>query len=414
MSAPPAKTHPSKGFLILILGSLMTLSPFAIDMYLPSFQQIAIDFGTTPARISLSVASYFIGLAFGQLLYGPLLDRFGRKKPLYAGLVAFIIASLACAQTSTVESLVVLRFFQAMGGCVCWVAATSMVRDFFPVKESVKIFSLLVLILGLSPLLAPTFGGFVTVIAGWPWIFVILALIAAFILIIIFFFLPESHGPDPTISLKAKPMLLTFAAIIREPQFYTYTLSGALSFAGLFIYVSGSPVIFMEIYHLSPQSYGIIFAIIAAGFIGSSQLNIWLVRKFASPALFRAILTIQLFGAIVFVVGAAFDMIGFSAVMVLFFIQMSCVGIINPNASALALAPFTKNVGSASALMGCTQIAIASVVSSSIGLMNTGGLLPIVVILAVTTLVARLILFVGERRIPAIVAGSSDEANGIM
>src|SRR5260221_8766356 len=154
-----------------MLGVLMSLSPFAIDMYLPAFQQIASDFGTTPARVALSVSSYFIGLAFGQLLYGPLLDRFGRKRPLYIGLTTFLIASLACMQATSVDALVALRFLQASGGCVAWVGAMAMVRDFFAVDESVKIFSLLILILGLSPFLAPSLCGFVPVTFRWTRVF---------------------------------------------------------------------------------------------------------------------------------------------------------------------------------------------------------------------------------------------------
>jgi DHA1 family bicyclomycin/chloramphenicol resistance-like MFS transporter len=344
------------------------------------------------------VSSYFIGLAFGQLLYGPLLDRFGRKRPLYLGLITFVAASLACMQTNSVEALVALRFVQASGGCVAWVGAMAMVRDFFPPEESVKVFSLLILVLGLSPLLAPTFGGFITENFGWPWVFLTLAALAGVLLTVVFFFLPEGHAPDPTISLKAAPMVKTFIAIARQPQFYTYTLSGALSFASLFIYVAGSPVIFMEIYKIGPQAYGGIFALISIGFIGASQLNILLVRRFPSPILFRGVLTIQLIGALVFLVWA-WNGIGLYATIALFFLQMSCIGVINPNASALALAPFTKNIGSASGLIGCAQIGIAALVSSVIGLINTETILHIVMILAATTLAARLILFAGEQKI---------------
>src|ERR1700735_2370242 len=164
--------------IILILGALSTVSPFSIDMYLPAFPQIAHDLGTTPAEISLSVAGYFVGLAAGQLFYGPLLDRFGRKLPLYAGLILFIAASLLCLLSRTVGWLVAMRSLQALGGCAAQVASMAMVRDFFPVHETAKIISLLILILGASPLLAPTVGGFIAVHLGWQWVFVILAIVA--------------------------------------------------------------------------------------------------------------------------------------------------------------------------------------------------------------------------------------------
>src|SRR5688572_13025276 len=201
--------------IILILGLLATVSPFSIDMYLPAFSQIASDFGTTPARISFSVTSYFIGLAIGQMIYGPLLDRFGRKRPLYVGLTIFIITSIGCMQAQSTEALVVLRFVQALGGCVAWVAALAMVRDFFPVEQSARVFSLLILVIGLSPLLAPTIGGFIATGLGWRWVFSVLAVIALLILLVTIFFLPEGHKPDKSVSLKAKPMLLTFFSIIK-------------------------------------------------------------------------------------------------------------------------------------------------------------------------------------------------------
>src|SRR5687767_1114141 len=167
-------TQQNSTLIILILGALSTVSPFAIDMYLPAFSDIARDFGTTPARISLSVTSYFIGMAIGQMLYGPLLDRFGRKKPLYAGLAVFIIASICCTQSGSVESLVIFRFIQALGGSAAWVGASAMVRDFFPVDESARMFSMLILIIGLSPLLAPTIGGFISTALGWQAVFYVL------------------------------------------------------------------------------------------------------------------------------------------------------------------------------------------------------------------------------------------------
>src|SRR5687767_14439109 len=181
-----------KKLIIWILGALATVTPFAIDLYLPAFSQIADDFGTTPATISFSVSSYFIGMALGQILYGPLLDRFGRKRPLYVGLVVFILASIGVMQSGSVEVMIGLRFLQALGGSAAWVGAVAMVRDFFPVKESAKVFSLLFLIIGLSPLLAPTLGGFIVTLWGWQAVFIALASIAVFVALLVLFFLPEA------------------------------------------------------------------------------------------------------------------------------------------------------------------------------------------------------------------------------
>jgi len=390
------KTRPGKTFIILLLGALIAISPFAIDMYLPAFSQIAKDFGTTPALVSFSVASYFIGLAFGQLLYGPLLDRFGRIKPLYYGLTIFILACVGCMQSQTVEALVVFRFIQAIGGCVAWVAATAMVRDFFPVEESAKIFSLLVLVLGVSPLLAPTIGGFITEALGWKWVFIALAIIVLLILIVVAIYLPEVHKPDPSVSLKPKPMLLTFCSILINPQFFTYTLAGAFSFSNMFIYVAGSPVIFMELYQVSPQAYGGIFALLSIGFIGGNQLNILLLRRYKSEQIFGVALIFQLIIAVVFLIGAYNNWFGLYSTIGMFFLILSSLGLTYPNSSALALAPFTKNIGSASALLGATQIGVAAVVSSSVGFFNATSSIPITVMLATSASIAFILLLIGR------------------
>ena len=401
----------SNGFIIWILGALATVTPIAIDLYLPAFSQIAQDFGTTSATISLSVSSYFIGMAIGQMLYGPLLDRFGRKRPLYAGLIIFIAASIGCMKSWNVDVLVAFRFLQALGGSVAWVAAVAMVRDFFPIEKSARIFSLLILILGVSPLLAPTVGGFITTAWGWQAIFIVLAMITLLILIVVLVYLPEGHQPDPTVSLRVMPMLKTFIGVLKHPQFYTYTFSGAFAFATLFIYVAGSPVIFMEIFHVSPQVYGGIFALLSVGFIGGSQLNILLTRKHRSDKIFRVALICQVITSIVFLLGVWNDWLGLYAVIGMFFICLSCIGLINPNANALALAPFTKNIGSASALLGCTQIGVAALASSGVGLLNSTNTIPIVMLLTITSSIALMILQIGQKQIgkKVILADASSE-----
>ena len=393
--------HPKAGntLIIWILGSLATVSPFAIDLYLPAFSQIAGEFSTTPAEISLSISSYFIGMAVGQILYGPLLDRFGRKRPLYAGLFVFILASIGCMQARTTEALVALRFIHALGGSVAWVAAVAMVRDFFPVQESARVFSMLVLILGVSPLLAPTFGSFIATAWGWKAIFLVLAVIGGLILSITAMFLPEGHRPDKGISLKPKPIILTFVAIARHPQFFTYTFSGAFSFATLFIYVAGSPVIFMEIFQVSPEIYGGIFALLSVSFIGGSQLNIFLTRRFTSEKLYRTALICQVIASSVFLLGSWFGWFGLYSTIAMFFLTLGCLGICNPNATALALAPFSRNIGSASALLGCTQIGIAALASSGVALSNAQGTLPIVLLMAFTGILALMILWGGKKKI---------------
>jgi MFS transporter, DHA1 family, multidrug resistance protein len=393
------RTTRSRALIILILGALSTLSPFSIDMYLPAFPQIARDLGTTPAQISFSVSGYFIGLALGQLFYGPLLDRFGRKRPLYAGLSLFVAASLGCIAVRSPGLFIALRLLQALGGCVAQVGAIAMVRDFFPARESAKILSLLILVLSVSPLFAPTIGGLVATTIGWAWIFVILAAFALFLIIVIGLLLPEGHQPDAEISLRPRAVLKGFVAIIRHPQFYTYAFGGAFAFAGLFVYVTGSPIIFIDSFHVDPRGYGLIFAALAMSFIGGSQLNIWLTRRHGDRKIFRLAVICQNIVTLVILGGTLGGWYGLTANIVLLMLYLPFCGMAYPNAAAIALEPFSKNIGSASALLGFLQMSIGAFASTGVGFLQASSALPIFAVMAATAVIGLVILLANERRV---------------
>jgi MFS transporter, DHA1 family, multidrug resistance protein len=387
--------------VLIILGALITISPFSIDMYLPAFSKIAADFGTTTAKVALSLSSYFVGMAIGQIIYGPLLDRFGRKRPLYYGLFIYILSSVGCAFAESVEVLVTLRFVQALGASVAWVSSMAMVRDFWPVEESAKIFSLLILILGVSPLLAPLAGSFIVDSLGWPWVFYSLCIIVVLIVAATFFYLPQRYKPDPNVTLKPGPILKTFYEILKNRQFLTYTLAGAFAFANMFIYLAGSPAIFMERFEISPKAYSGIFALLAVGFIGSNQLNILLLKKYKSEQIFRMALFCLVLFNLVFLVGAMNNLYGLVTTIILFFFSLSCLGLIYPNSSALALSPFSRNLGSASALIGSMQIGTAGLISAGVGLFKRVDIIPVAMMMATVSCIALLILFIGRRRVLA-------------
>jgi DHA1 family bicyclomycin/chloramphenicol resistance-like MFS transporter len=386
-------------FLILILGSLTALGPFSIDMYLPGFKAIAQDLQTTEGKLAWSLSSYFIGISAGQLLYGPLLDRFGRKKPLYIGLLVYILASLGCVFVADIDTFIALRFIQAVGSCAAGVASITMVRDLFPVKDNAKVFALLMLVLGASPMIAPTLGGYVSVAFGWHTIFWVLMGLGLFNLLASWLWLPNSYQPDTSMSLKPRPIINNFLLVLREPQFYTYALTGALAFAGLFVYVSASPVLFMSVFKVKEETYGWIFAILSIGFIGSSQLNTLMLKKYKSEQLIYAALIAQSITAIVFLTGSMNGWFGLSETLILLFLFLSCLGFSNPNAAALCLAPFTRNAGSASALMGAFQMAIGSIASAVIGFFIQTNAVPMASIMLVTTLLALVILLFGRNKI---------------
>lgn len=389
----------SHATLILILGSLTALSPFSIDMYLSAFPQMAHAFNTNVAEVSLTLSSYFIGLASGQLFYGPVMDRFGRKKPLYFGLIVYILASIACALSNSINSLIVFRFLQAVGGCAASVGAFAMVRDLFEPKESAKVFSMLILILGVSPLLAPTIGGYLAVHSGWASVFVVLAAIAIIILTVVFFKLPESHKADTSHVLHPMPIIRNYLSILREPQFYTYAISGAVGFSGLFVYLAASPTIFMEIFGVSEQTYGWIFAFIAMGIVGMSQVNVLLIKRFSNEGILLSSLVALTIASFIFLICSYMGWYNLYSVVGTMFVFLCCIGLSNPNSAALSMAPFGSKAGSAAAMLGFLQMAAGALVSVCVGLLKAQQLFPVAGIFVGTSVIAVIILVLGSKNI---------------
>lgn len=391
-------------FTIFTLGLLSAMGAFSIDMYLPGFPDIARDLHTTVAHITLSITSFFIGISVGQLIYGPLLDKFGRKKPLYIGLVVYLLTSVACAYAPTADTLIGIRFLQALGSCAGMVASRALVRDIFPVQENAKIFSLLMLVLALSPIVAPTLGGYVSSAFGWQSIFYILAGIAGTTLLLVYFKLPNGRMPDASLSLLPRPIINSFLEVSKVPQFYTYAFAGAIASSGLYAYIAGSPFVFMELYHVSEKQYGWIFAIIAMGLITASQVNTLLLRKYSSEQIIRVTLFCQCLAGIALVLGNYFHFLGLYSTIFLIWVFLSTQGFAFPNSSALCLAPFTKNAGTASALMGAIQLGIGAVSTALVSIFNNGTAMPMSVVMCCCAVSSFTVLLIGRR----IIAGHNN------
>ncbi|UKT65588.1 multidrug effflux MFS transporter [Pedobacter mucosus] len=395
-------------YLILILGSLAALGPFSIDMYLPGFLDIANDLKSTESTVALSLSSFFIGISAGQLLYGPLLDKFGRKKPLYFGLALYIVSSFLCLAVTNVDQLIVLRFVQAIGSCATAVASVAMVRDLFSVEESPKVFASLMLVIAVSPMLAPTAGGYLISALGWKYVFVFLGFMAILMLFASIFKLPESYKPDPNYSLKPKPILNNFLTVLKEPQFYTYALISSITFSGLFAYVSSSPTVFMKIYEVSKTGYGWIFAILSVAFIGFSQVNSFILRWFSSKKIVTWALVAQCIFSLLFLIFAFSNALNLYSTIGFIALFLACLGLINPNAAALSLAPFSKNAGSASALMGALQMGLGALASVMVSLSTDHSVIPMPLVMTSAAFIALFCLLIGKRFIKTEVEASAD------
>ena len=382
-------------FTILILGGLATISPFSIEMYLPGFTAIAKDLNTTIDQVQLSLTSYMFGISIGQMFYGPLLDRFGRKRPLYIGLVIYILSSIGCALTLSVESLIVIRFLQPIGGCVGMVAAQALVRDLFPINKSAQVFSLIILVIAISPMIAPTIGGYVTAAFGWHWVFIILAAIAILIMLAVYLYLPAGKKPDSSISLKPKAVLANYFLVSKQPQFLLYALAGGIAMAGPFAYIVSSSDVYMNVYMLTEQQYGWAFAFIAFGMIGTTQLNHLLLAHFKSEQLVKVALILQALVGMILLTGTYFNAYGLYSFTILVFLFVATHGIMSPNITALSMAPFVRHAGSASALLGSFRLGVGAFVSALVSIFHDGTSLPMTVIMLCCSVIGLILLSSG-------------------
>lgn len=348
---------------LLVLALLTAFGPLSIDMYLPAFAAIADSYQTTSNDVELSLTAFFLGLCIGQLLYGTVADRYGRKPPLYVGLVLYIVSSLALAYASSLESFIGWRFVQAIGSCAGLVIARAMVRDMYTPQASAQVFSWLILVMGIAPIVAPLLGALITDNLGWPAMFLLLAALALLCLLIMNRKLVETRGPDPSVRIASS--LSIYAAILRDVRFLRYALPGGIAQSGMFAYITASPLLFIEFFGLDPTLYGWLFASNAIGIISMAQLNAWLLRRCpADRILRRALPTLA-------VISAALALMGWFTVsvwplMVGVFCYVSTLGMVFPNTMAGALAEQQQRAGSASALTGSLQFLIAVLVSAAV------------------------------------------------
>ena len=388
--------------LAVILGALTAVGPLAIDMYLPGLPTIGREFGVDAAATQVSVASYFAGVAVGQAFYGPLSDAVGRKLALYFGLVVFILSSLGCAWSDSVNTLVVFRFLQALGGCAPIVIPRAIVRDYFDQLGSIRMLSMLMLVMGLAPILAPLIGGQLLVNFGWRSVFWLLATYALVWLVLVAVLLPESLPRERRRRQPVGVVLSTYLRLLMDRTYICYVLSGALIFAGLLTYVSGSPYVFIELFHVSPERYGLYFGVNACGIMAASQTNRWLATRVEARRIVGVVLSVAMAASLVLLFDAYSGFGGFAGILVPLFCYIACHGFVLPNTTALAMAPHGKVAGSASALLGTVQFVLASLTGALVAALANGTPVPLAVVIAGCGVAAFVSHHLGGRRSTAL------------
>ncbi len=379
--------------LIIVLASIMAIGPFSTDMYLPAFLAIARGLATDIAHVGLSLTSYFIGVSVGQMIYGPLLDRFGRKRPLMLGLLAYTAASLGCAFSPTIHVLVVMRFLAGFGACVGIVGSRAVVRDLFSGTEMARMLSLLMMVFGIAPIIAPTIGSFVVSVSGWQCIFVVLAAIGLLVFLAMGKFLHETKGHDTSISLHPKDVMREYIDVFRNRVFLTYGLVTAAATAGFFAYIAGSAFVYMGLLGFTETEFGFIYGGNVIGLVLSNQVNRILLRKHDIVKLLRTVTALQFLLIALLLTGSLTGFAGKAAILCLIFCYLFGFGCITSNAIALALEPFTKNAGTASALIGSLQMVAGALSSGLLSCLHNGTMIPMISMMTGCTCIGLLLIF---------------------
>lgn len=383
----------NKTFLIVLLGILAALGPFTIDMYLPGFQRIAEDLNTYEQKVTFTLTSYFIGIAIGQLLYGPIVDKYGRKKPLLFGLSFYVLAALGCAFSTSIEMMIWMRFVQALGGCVGMVASAAIISDVYLPEHRARAFSSIMLVMGVAPLIAPSVGSFFVEHADWYYIFYFLAGFATMVLLLIYFFLPETSQYMHSKKLKVSEIAVNYWGIVKNKTFLFYTLIGSISMGILFAYISSSAFVFLTYYKLDKTTFSILFAINASGLILGSYINGWLTRRVNYLKIGRvAIIMLCLISGSILSFSYLNPTLSYQWVVLGLFSILFTIGFINPNAMAASLVPFTDRAGAASALSGAIRMGMAALVAGLIGVIQVKDVFTMFMIIFLLTLITVILL----------------------
>jgi DHA1 family bicyclomycin/chloramphenicol resistance-like MFS transporter len=366
---------------ILILGALSAFGPLAIDFYLPAFPAMALAFGTDENHVQMTLAAYFLGLSIGQLAYGPVADRFGRRIPLLIGVGLFTVASVACAYAPNLEWLIGARFIQALGGCAGMVISRAVVSDKCDAVGSAKVFSQLMLVMGLAPILAPLLGGLLVNTAGWQSIFLALTGFSALAGLAVATGLPESmpaHMPRQPLS----GALRQYGRLLADRVFLGHALTGGIAIAGMFAYIAGSPFIIIKLYGVPAEHFGWLFGINAAGFILVAQVNARLLAKRGPMFLLARAVWVYLAAGLTLLAVSSLHPAQLWPLLIPLFVCIASLGCISPNAAALAMNGQGARAGSASALLGCLQFSVAAGASALVGVLHDGSAVPMAMVIS--------------------------------
>ena len=367
--------------LIFIIGSLSAFGPLSLDMYLPAFPDMSDDLASSASRIQLTLTACLIGLAVGQVFAGPLSDVLGRRLPLTVGLLSFAALSILCMIAPNVEILIALRFLQGMAGAAGIVLARAVVRDLYSGPALAQFFSLVLMVNGMAPILAPVIGGQLLRFTTWHGVFLVLGVFSLVLLLAVLLWVPETLPSERRQTGGITPMIASFRVLLTDRLFIGYGLSAGMAFGAMFAYIAGSSFVIQNIYDVSPQAYSLMFGANAIGIVTMAQVNARLVHR-VGP---RRMMTVGLIGSATggtALLSVVLLDIGLIPILLGLFVVVSSIGFIAPNTAALAMANYPDSAGSASALIGLMQFGIGGLVAPLAGIAGDDTAVPMAILIA--------------------------------
>ncbi len=397
-NAVPIKMKRTKRLqMALVLGSFAAIGPLSLDMYLPSLPALSEDLQSSTSVAQLSITACLLGMAIGQLLLGPLSDQKGRRLPLIISLAIYCLSSILCASAPSVWILILLRFIQGLSGAGGMVISRAIVRDLYSGVELTKFFSLLMLINGAAPILAPVIGGQLLQFTSWRGVFIVLGILSIVMIAMAFFGVRETLAVEKRSKGGVKATLSTFKELMHDRVFMGYVFTQGFVTAAMFAYISGSPFVIQNIFGASAQTFSFIFAINGVGIIIASQLTGRLAGKVKESKMLLIGLGIALSGSILLTVMLAFN-VGLPGVLPALFLVVSSVGIVSTTCFALAMQSQGKQAGSASALLGLMPFILGSIMAPLVGLGNSESAWPMGLVILICEIIAILsYLFIARR-----------------
>ena len=386
-------------FWIMLLALFTSLGPLSIDMYLPALPQMATDFQVSTLQMANTLPAYFMGLAIGQLIYGPISDRIGRKKPLYFGMALYAVASLLCILAPDHWSLIAARILQALGGCVGVVMARAAIRDCLDVQSSAQAFAQMMIVMGVAPIMAPVIGAVMLQYFEWQSIFILLSIIGLICLLCVHFFFEETLKVENRLKLNFKQVLILYSNILQDKSFRLPMLAGCLSGASLFCYISSASAVFMDGYGLSQQQFAFAFALNAMGIILISACNKRLANQFNVFQRLKIGGLIQVSGAIILLIAGFLSIAPMALVMLGMFLAVSGIGFTGPNAMAIAMAQQGARAWTVSAIMGSAQFAWGVVGGVILNFLLWGALLNMALLMMLFTLTGLIAVVAVEKQL---------------